>query len=414
MNELNKKRANNMKEQFNKPGVKMLLLTTAAVASAAIILGVVQSASQEAAQSNGQAQAVRATGVQAAPGTVNDPNYQQAVQDQNREGATQAAQQGGTFVPSIQGTAQVQPLDPFSNQGAQGQPQTGAPVGAVPVVGGVTRVNNQQTSQPSNTAATQTVKNSDRYRAIEKQFLGYMQGWVAPTAASEFNYNGEVPKDMASAAGGATGGVTASAQGVTQAGTSASAPTSQPGAKYLRAGTVVPAMVLSCVNSKEPGPVLGQIFNGPLAGARVIGGFTTSQDSQSLILQFNTISMPGETRSFNIDAYAVEDDLSIGMATDVNNHYFRRYGLRLAAGFVAGYGDAIASQNTTTTVTDGGAIVISRGELDSSQINRQALGQAASDVAGDVEQFSNIKPTVKLCGKDGAGVPIGLLFMSDF
>lgn len=413
MNELNKKRANNMKEQFNKPGVKMLLITTVAIAGAAIILGVAQTGGQEAVQSDGQARAVRATGVTAAPGTVTDATYQAAIRDQNKEGAAQAAQQGGTFVPTIQGTAQVQPIDPFTNQPRAPQAQAELPGGAVPVVSGVQRVNNPQTSQPTNPGTAQMVKNSERFRAIEKQFLGYMQGWVAPTAASEFNFNGQASEsptsNVANAGGGSSGVGVASGVGPVNG-----VPAPAPGAKYLRAGTVVPAMVLSCVNSQEPGPVLAQIFSGPLAGSRVIGGFTTSQDSQSLILQFNTISMPGETQSYSIDAYAVEEDLSIGMATDVNNHYFRRYVLRLAAGFVAGYGQAVASQNTTTTVTDGGAIVISRGGLDSGQINRQALGQAAADVSQDVDQFSNIAPTVKLCGKDGAGVPIGLLFMSDF
>jgi len=411
MKELNKKRMNNMKEQFNKPGVKMILITSVALASAAVILGVVQTAGQQSAVAEeGNARSIRATGVQAAPGTVGDPAYQEAVRQQNQERAQQAATQGGTFVPTIQGTSEVRPIDPFSNASAQAPVVDPRISGAVPVVNNVQRVNEQNQAQAQNQGGSSGVKGSDQYKSIEKQFLGYMQAWTAPVSGSEFNFNGTLPATAEPAASG--GSAATAAPGAASSGSAASAENT--GARFLRAGTVVPAVVLSCVNSKEPGPVLAQIFNGPLAGSRVIGGFTTGQDGKSLILQFSTISMPGENRSFGMDAYAVEEDLSIGMATDVNNHYFRRYGLRLAAGFVQGYGQAIGSQNTTTTVTDGGAVVISRGELDTSQINRQALGEAASNVAQSVDELSNVQPTVKLCGKDGAGVPIGLLFMSDF
>ena len=65
-------------------------------------------------------------------------------------------------------------------------------------------------------------------------------------------------------------------------------------------------------------------------------------------------------------------------------------------------------------MTNGGGVIITQDELSNGQINRMALGEAGTKVAGDVQQAARVRPTVKVEGKDGGGVPIGLLFMSDF
>jgi intracellular multiplication protein IcmE len=132
-----------------------------------------------------------------------------------------------------------------------------------------------------------------------------------------------------------------------------------------------------------------------------------------VVVQFNTISMPGHNRSFSVSAYAINEGLGTGLATDVNNHYWRRYGLLLAAGFVKGYGQAIRLSGTQTTVTDGGGVIVTQ-DLNDSKIAKVALGEAGTSVASEIEQASSIRPTVKVENKDGNGVPIGLLFMSDF
>ena len=71
-----------------------------------------------------------------------------------------------------------------------------------------------------------------------------------------------------------------------------------------------------------------------------------------------------------------------------------------------------AMDSTSSAAVSG--VIITQDELSNGQINRMALGEAGTTVAGDVQQAARVRPTVKVEGKDGSGVPIGLLFMSDF
>jgi len=245
-----------------------------------------------------------------------------------------------------------------------------------------------------------------RYKSVYDQLTGYAKTWVAVPGSQEFAYNGQRPEEPAPAAAAPSG----EAATGTGTGSESSARQSQ-GAAFIRAGTIVPAVLLTSINSDTPGPVLAQITSGPLAGSRLIGQFQATE--KEVVVQFRTISMPGQTRSFNVSAYAVNDGLGTGLATDVNNHYWRRYGFLLAAGFLQGYGQAIQMSGTQTTVTDGGGVIVTQ-DLDDSKIAKVALGQAGSTVASEIQQASRVRPTVKVSGKDGNGVPIGLLFMSDF
>ena len=59
-------------------------------------------------------------------------------------------------------------------------------------------------------------------------------------------------------------------------------------------GNILYAQLISRANSDSPGPIVAEIVQGELAGAKVLGSFTQANDS--LIIEFNSISI-GKTLS---------------------------------------------------------------------------------------------------------------------
>lgn len=394
----------NIKGLMANPRTRTIVLIMAALVAAMLLVGFFSRGKQQSADQNSGTRSVQAPNVQARPGTVSDPRYQEAVQAQNEERLREAQRTGQTVLPTLTGPNTQASLDPLDNTRAPANPtQIPQPQ---PVVQPTQTAPQPQPVQAAAAPAPTPVDLSKtaRYKTVETQIMGYMKAWVAPTPGQEFDYNGQLPQPVEQGEGGES-----ASQATAQASTTSS---SKGGASFVRAGTVIPAVLLTSINSDTPGPVLAQIVSGPLAGARVLGNFQSTE--KEVVVRFATLSMPGEPKSFSISAYAVNSDLGTGLATDVDNHYFRRYGLLLAAGFLKGYGQAIARSGTTTTVTDGGGVIISQDDLNTRQINKMALGEAGTTIASDVQQASRVRPTVKVEGKDGSGVPIGLLFMSDF
>ena len=182
------------------------------------------------------------------------------------------------------------------------------------------------------------------------------------------------------------------------------------GASFIKAGTVIPAELITAINSDEPGPVMAKVSTGPLKGAKLIGEVTHS--NQAVVVRFSRITMEDQDHSFNINAFAVDTSTyRTFLASDVDNHYFLRYGLRLAAAFVEGYGDAIASSGATTTTSPFGSTTSVLGDYSHSQIMKMSAGKLGQQLGREIDASTNgIKPTVTVDG----GLPIGVLFVADF
>jgi type IV secretory pathway VirB10-like protein len=98
------------------------------------------------------------------------------------------------------------------------------------------------------------------------------------------------------------------------------------------------------------------------------------------------------------------------MVSDVDNHYFKRYGLLLAGSLLSGYGQAMARANTTV-VTGPFGTTTTQGALSNKQVNAAALGKVGTTFSEDLLEQSKTKPTIHLdCN---GGCPVGLLFMTD-
>ena len=117
----------------------------------------------------------------------------------------------------------------------------------------------------------------------------------------------------------------------------------------IPAGEIFYAVMITEVNSDEPGPILAQVLNGRLKGARLLGEFKRNDESVSL--SFKAVSYGKETSA--LSALAVDPATArTGIATDVNHHYISRYGALLAASFLEGFGEAIQQDGTSVVVND--------------------------------------------------------------
>lgn len=185
----------------------------------------------------------------------------------------------------------------------------------------------------------------------------------------------------------------------------------QPAQQLLdKAGTIYNAVLETAINSDEPSPVLAKIVSGKFKGTRLIGKMVTS--GEKVVVEFKTASVPTKEKSLAISAIAIDPNSSrTGLASDVDRHYFLKYGVLLGAAFLGGYADALASQNTTTTQNADGSVLTKTGQLTDKQVTQQALGSVGKELANQTRsQVQSIKPTITV----NAGSAIGVLLMEDF
>jgi intracellular multiplication protein IcmE len=173
----------------------------------------------------------------------------------------------------------------------------------------------------------------------------------------------------------------------------------------VSAGTINYGQVLIEANSDVPGPVLVQLVSGPLAGARLIGSFDVVGDL--LVLNFNSVVIDGLNQP--VSAIALDPNTTLpGIASEVNNRYFKRVILPAAARFLEGVGSAIA-QDAETTVTVSGDTVIEETEaLDFEQEIGRGVEEAFEEVADFMEDEAD---ATRVLVRVARGTPVGVFFL---
>lgn len=175
-------------------------------------------------------------------------------------------------------------------------------------------------------------------------------------------------------------------------------------------GTILYARLLGRANSDTPGPVIAEILQGELIGARVIGQFQAGRDG--LLIQFRTLTIParsGRPASVHtIEAVAVDTEhLGTSLATSINRRELERVALAFGTAFMRGLGQAVAqsgaviSQGLTGTVIQNPVLDTRRQLL----VGAGAAAGAAGEVIQDI--YGNRPPTIIV----EAGTPFGLLFL---
>lgn len=341
------------------------------------------------------------------PGTNDSPGYNALQEKANSDAFKQASEKGTSNVPVLTNESLANKKDIFDDLNKDNRKPI---VEEPPVIDSTPAQPPQQyQAQPQaiqQPASSETTQDRQAYmQSVQQQITTYINGWSAGQGFQEFNMTGQAPQPQQNAgnANGASNGANI------QQTSYDSKSNANKGPAFVRAGSIVPAVMMTAINSDEPGPVLAQVVTGPLKGARLIGQMVSSD--QRVVVQFTSLSMPGASQTFNISSFAVDPDTSrTGLATDVNNHYFLRYGLGLAAAFISGYGEAVQNAGSTTTTNAFGGTTTVMGDMTHKQIAESAFGKVGQKLGSELDKETNRAPTVTVA----SGTSIGVLFMADF
>jgi YD repeat-containing protein len=177
----------------------------------------------------------------------------------------------------------------------------------------------------------------------------------------------------------------------------------------VKAGTIMYAVLLTAVNSDEPGPVLAEIVQGKFKGARILG--TLSNQGKKVLLSFNTLTLPKLSQSISINTVAIDDSTArTALSSYTNNHYWLRYGTLFASAFLQGYGQSFLNAGSPFS----GAVIINPNVQPQPNLKPRervfvGLGQVGLQYASALGSIFSTPPTVHVY----SGTPMGILFLSD-
>jgi len=403
---------NNLKNLMSNSRTRLIVIITAIVVILTVVFGFMGSSDKKGdkpAEATGAA-SVGPTpeNITPVPGTNDSPGYNALQEKANSDAFKDAQEKGTSNVPVLTNESLANKKDIFDDLNKDNR----KPIVEEPPVIDATPVQpaQQYQAQPQaiqQPATSETTQDRQAYmQSVQQQITTYINGWSAGQGFQEFNMTGQAPQQQQGS--GNTTGTTGSniQQASYDSNTSSNA---NKGPAFVRAGSIVPAVMMTAINSDEPGPVLAQIVSGPLKGARLIGQMVSSD--QSVAVQFSSLSIPGGSQTFSISSFAVDPDTSrTGLATDVNNHYFLRYGLGLAAAFISGYGEAVQNAGSTTTTNAFGGTTTIMGDMTHKEIAQSAFGKVGQKLGSELDKETNRAPTVTVA----SGTSIGVLFMADF
>lgn len=174
-------------------------------------------------------------------------------------------------------------------------------------------------------------------------------------------------------------------------------------------GTVLRARLLGRAVSTEPGPVLAEIVQGPLRGARLIGEFRPGQEG--LLMAFRRMSVPREdgVETVAVEAVAVDPEtLAPSVATSVDRRLVERLATAFVTSFMAGIGQAIGRSGQVLTTGPFGTISQQTGQLNTRQQLLVGAGSAAQTLGRLAdEEFGRRGPLIEAA----QGAAIGVLFL---
>ncbi|MEI2744787.1 MAG: DotG/IcmE/VirB10 family protein [Ottowia sp.] len=100
------------------------------------------------------------------------------------------------------------------------------------------------------------------------------------------------------------------------------------------------------ISSDEPGPVVVQIKDGALDGARLIGGFKRADEK--VVIRFDRMTFRGAW--YAVDAVAIDPENGrLGLATEVDRRTFTRWAALLGSAILQGAQRAYLSQGTQSS-----------------------------------------------------------------
>ena len=169
----------------------------------------------------------------------------------------------------------------------------------------------------------------------------------------------------------------------------------------LRAGFVIPATLISGINSELPGQIMAQVsqsvYDTPTGkhllipqGSRLVGSYSSeiAYGQSRVLIGWQRIVFP-DGKALDIGSMPGADSAGYsGFYDQVNNHYFRIFGSAiLMSGVVAGISMSQDSNNTSTSMNQQKA-----GDVMSAALGQQ-LGQVTAEM---IRKNMNISPTLEI------------------
>lgn len=411
---------------MSDPKQRMMFLALGGVVIVSIVGGLYFANSAEENFQPAGAQVAPVPKIETIPGSSTSADYNRKIQEENDRKAQEALSKNSSFVPTLTANNQVSDISPIDlaaqereriRRMQEEKPPVLTPPPVVvqepiPVIQPPPVVQYQPPVAPQPVQEVKKPKYSYEDYVIVAALTG--AGKVkAPT--SEFDYAG-------TGSGGSGGeGNYGYGPNMGMNGPNMGMPVSMDNGQgfsgfenqnlpIAKAGDILNAVLETSVNSDEPSPVMAKIVTGELKGTRLIGSVQTV--GKKVVLQFSRANIPSNPTSVEISAVAVDPTTSrTALASDVDNHYLARYGLLIASQFLSGWSEAIAQNNTQTSVGPLGNIVVTpTGNMTSKDINRRAIGSVGTELANNARSNVNsMPPTITVDG----GIAIGILLMDD-
>ncbi|MFH0782576.1 MAG: TrbI/VirB10 family protein [Pseudomonadota bacterium] len=169
----------------------------------------------------------------------------------------------------------------------------------------------------------------------------------------------------------------------------------------LRAGFILPATLISGINSELPGQIMGQVsqsvYDTPTGkyllipqGSRLVGSYSSevAYGQSRVLIGWQRIVFP-DGKALDIGSMPGADSAGYsGFYDQVNNHYLRIFGSAvMMSGVVAGISLSQDSNSTSTTMNQQRA-----GDVMSAALGQQ-LGQVTAEM---IRKNMNISPTLEI------------------
>jgi intracellular multiplication protein IcmE len=178
----------------------------------------------------------------------------------------------------------------------------------------------------------------------------------------------------------------------------------------VKAGTIMYAVLMTRVNSDEPGPVLAHIVEGKFKGARLMGNLSNLGDR--VLLQFDKMNLPAMTETLPIKTVAIDQHTArTALSSMTDHHLISRYGSLFVSSILQDYGKAVQQSGAqiVPSPTPGGLPQIIYPALTPWDKLFVGLGTVGSQMGTAIGSQFNRPPTVHVY----SGAPIGILFIED-
>lgn len=176
---------------------------------------------------------------------------------------------------------------------------------------------------------------------------------------------------------------------------------------FIKAGTIIFAVLDTAINSDEPGPVMATVVEGQFKGAKLIGAIT--RQDKKVLISFDKFNLPNASSIVRINAVAVDPQTArTALSSETDSHYLLRYGSLFAASFFQGYAQALTQSGAVVSQSATGT-VSTFPDLSPKQKIFVGLGNVGNRYSSVLNDVFNTPPTVKV----NSGVGIGVLFTDD-